>query len=234
MTTENEADWVATAPAAEFKTSAEISELATALAKAQGEMEPAVKSAKNPFFKSNYADLGAVMESIRKPFAANGLAVIQGPFATEHGKVIVLTRLLHSSGQWIESALSAEPKDMGAQSVGSVVTYLRRYALSSMAGVSTEDDDGEAGEARGKTNEQPAAAPRSAYTKPPVTTESVLGGRVESATTKRGPAPASTGPRAQPLKQPGQRRLDEETECEHGVSLREKCLECEAHIASAR
>ena len=132
----------------QFTSSTETGELAAALAKAQGAMMPAVKSAKNPFYKSNYADLGSVMDVIRKPFSDNGIAIVQGPFSSDYAKIVVRTRLMHSSGQWIESSLKAEAKDMGPQAVGSVITYLRRYALSAMAGVATEDDDGNAAEAK--------------------------------------------------------------------------------------
>lgn len=231
MTHENESDWIIPPTATDFKTSDSLNELAAALAKAQGVMSPAVKNTKNPYFKSSYADLGAVMDVVRKPFADNGLSIIQGPFTTEQGRVVVRTRLLHASGQWIECAISAEPKDMGAQSAGSVITYLRRYGLSAMAGVSTEDDDGEAGEARGQASatanaratHAPAAAPSAA--KPiakPVTTDSILGGRTESAGVKRGPRPT-----------PVQRSLEDSAECEHGVSIHQDCHRCaDAHAAA--
>jgi len=156
----------------EFLTSFEINELAAALSKAQGVMEPAVKGTKNTFFKSSYADLGAVRESIRKPFADNGLSIVQGAFTIGEGLVMVRTRLLHSSGQWMESVLSAEAKDLGPQAVGSVITYLRRYGISAMAGVATEDDDGEAAERPREDptkyrEPQPARPPIPNWKKPP-------------------------------------------------------------------
>lgn len=126
-------------------TSDQINELATALAKAQGVMDCASKGSVNPHFKSRYADLASVWVACRGPLAANGLAVLQG-VATEGNHVTVTTRLVHSSGQWAESVASADARDAGPQSIGSVVTYLRRYALSAMVGVAPDDDDGNEGQ----------------------------------------------------------------------------------------
>jgi hypothetical protein len=118
-----------------------INELAAALAKAQGAMKPADKSALNPFFKSKYADLGSVWESCRKALSDNGLAVLQGVTSTVDS-VTVETTLVHASGQWFSESLSL-PSKRDAQSIGSAATYARRYGLSAMLGiVADEDDDG--------------------------------------------------------------------------------------------
>jgi hypothetical protein len=138
----------------------QLDQLATALAKAQAEIVGAKKDSANPFFKSDYADLASVWMACRKPLTANGLAVVQMPIM-EAGAVAVSTLLLHASGQWVRSTLHANPKDLGPQAVGSVITYLRRYALASMAGVPQIDDDAEAGEAR------PAAGKRDITTGQP-------------------------------------------------------------------
>jgi len=129
--------------------SAEIGELAAALAKAQGEMEGAAKSADNPFFKSKYADLSAVWSAARKALSTNNLAVIQTTEPTED-RVVVVTTLAHASGQWIRGKLSMRPVKSDPQGVGSCITYARRYALAAMVGVAPEDDDGNA--ASGKTD----------------------------------------------------------------------------------
>jgi hypothetical protein len=125
-----------------------INELAGALAKAQGLITGALKESANPFFKSKYADLAACWDACRKPLSENGLAVIQTPTVDE-AYVRVNTLLAHSSGQWIRSELSVIPKDFTPQSVGSCVTYLRRYALAAMVGLAQVDDDAESGQARG-------------------------------------------------------------------------------------
>jgi len=124
-----------------------IAELAKALSAAQGEIQNAKKDSENPFFKSKYADLAAVREACQGPLSKNGLAVIQTPKTTltEDAMIIsVETLLCHSSGEWISEQLSAIPVKSDPQGIGSCITYLRRYALSSIAGVASEDDDGNA------------------------------------------------------------------------------------------
>lgn len=121
-----------------------INELATALATAQGNIKAAKEDSENPFFKSNYADLSSVWDACRKPLTDNGLSIIQTTNNSED-KVIIETTLLHKSGQWITSTLSLKPKADDPQSIGSTITYGRRYSLSAMVGVcSEEDDDGNA------------------------------------------------------------------------------------------
>lgn len=122
--------------------SEQLNELGAALAKAQTAIRSAAKDATNPHFKSHYADLPAVVEASRGALTANNIAVIQLPLCDpENGRVIVSTMLLHASGQWIRSAASALPRDLSPQSVGSAITYLRRYGLASMVGVVADDDD---------------------------------------------------------------------------------------------
>jgi hypothetical protein len=120
--------------------SEQINELATALSKAQGELENASKSSNNPHFKSRYADLAEILNTIRPVFSAHGLAVTQCP-SFEGGVASVETVLMHSSGQWISSVISAPCSKQDAQGVGSAITYCRRYALAAVAGIAQEDDD---------------------------------------------------------------------------------------------
>jgi hypothetical protein len=127
-----------------MKHSDAINEIATALAKAQGAIKNAKKDSANPFFRSTYADLASVAEACRPQLAANGIAVVQAPSTGEDGRVSVETMLVHSSGQWMSETVSVKPKDDGAQALGSVITYLRRYSLAAFAGVAPEDDDGNA------------------------------------------------------------------------------------------
>lgn len=136
-----------------------IGELAAALSKAQAAMPNASKDATNPHFKSRYADLASIWDACRKPLTDNGLAVIQAPVAAEPGYVGLTTTLLHASGQWIAETVSAPLTQNTAQSIGSALTYLRRYALAAMVGVAPDDDDG-------NTASQPSAQPaqRTSYT----------------------------------------------------------------------
>lgn len=127
-----------------------IAELASALAKAQGQIKGAVKDSENPFFKSRYADLASVWDACRKPLSDNALSVIQLTKADENG-VTVTTILAHASGQWIEEALTLPLKEQTPQAVGSALTYGRRYGLSAMVGIAPEDDDAEAATAPTRT-----------------------------------------------------------------------------------
>ena len=122
-----------------------IKELATALAKAQGEIKGAVKDSANPFFKSKYADLASVVEAIRAAFAKNGLSYTQHISDSEKNEVRVETIIMHSSGEWLSCGVLALPVSKAdAQGYGSALTYARRYSLSAAAGVAAEDDDGNA------------------------------------------------------------------------------------------
>ncbi len=119
-----------------------ITELAAALCDAQAAMGGAVKDSSNPFFKSKYADLGSVIKAIKEPFAAHGLSYTQFPCSGENG-IGVTTRLMHKSGQWLESSFTLPMVKNDPQAAGAAITYARRYALQAMAGIPTADDDAE-------------------------------------------------------------------------------------------
>jgi hypothetical protein len=124
-----------------------VGELAKALAVAQGEIEGAKKDSENPFFKSKYADLASIRDACQAALSKQGIAIVQvpGTVITENATVIsVETLLMHSSGEWISGDLSAIPVKDDPQGIGSCITYLRRYAMASFAGVAPEDDDGNA------------------------------------------------------------------------------------------
>jgi len=127
-----------------MKSSEAIDKLATALCKAQGQIGGAVKDAANPFFKSKYADLGAVVKAIKQAAAENGLSYVQFPAATDN-RIGITTRLLHTSGQWLEQEFTIPIGKIDPQSAGSVLTYFRRYSLAAVFGVPQVDDDAEAG-----------------------------------------------------------------------------------------
>jgi hypothetical protein len=166
-----------------------IASLAAALAKAQGEFAPIIKNrtvevqpkkrddgswpAKYTF---NYATLDSVLDATRSALAANGLCHTS---MLSEGKLYV--NLYHSSGEWLSSSVPAPMANQGWQSFGSAVTYLRRYLLTPLLGVaSEEDDDGNAaegnhvgnmsnGQAQAKPNTQSSArndAPKDAAKKP--------------------------------------------------------------------
>jgi len=116
-------------------TSEQVNEIAAALAKAQGAMKNAALNKVNPHFRSKYADLAGIRDAVIPALTANGIAVVQTLDGTS-----VLTRLMHSSGQWIESACPV-PAVPDMQKMGSAITYARRYSLSAICGIAADEDD---------------------------------------------------------------------------------------------
>lgn len=120
-----------------------MKELFTALAKAQAEMEAAAKDSTNPFFKSKYADLNAVMGAVKPALAKHGLGFIQVCHDAENAAKVE-TVVIHESGeQFACGAVSVPVAKHDAQAYGSALTYARRYSLAAAFGVGAEDDDGE-------------------------------------------------------------------------------------------
>ena len=139
-----------------------IENLAKALIGLQAEMPVAPYDADNPFFKSRYASLNSIWSVCRPLLAEYELAVIQLPVSSSFvdGNVVnagLSTRLIHSSGEWIEDTfyipLEAGPR--AAQAAGSIITYLRRYSLAALLGVVTDEDSD--GEPQGNNGQQPKA-----------------------------------------------------------------------------
>jgi hypothetical protein len=126
-----------------MKMSETIVELATALAKAQGQIDAATKGSSNPHFKSRYADLNSLRETIREPLAVNDLSIVQMP-RIDGNYVEVETMLLHKSGEYIAETLRMPFGQNTAQAIGSAITYCRRYSLGSILNLAAEDDDGNA------------------------------------------------------------------------------------------
>jgi hypothetical protein len=121
-----------------------INELAAALAQAQGAFEPAKRSATNPHLKNRYATLDDIIQAVRDPLAANGLSFMQLLDSDENGPALT-TMLLHESGQWLQSrtpvdAMESNRGTNDMQAFGATLTYLKRYALAAMLGVSTDED----------------------------------------------------------------------------------------------
>jgi hypothetical protein len=127
-----------------FAQSENIAALSASLAKAQGQIEGAVKGKENPHFKSKYADLAACDEAVIEALNANGIALIQRTLPCESG-VTVETVFLHTSGETMSSGpLHVPAQKQDAQGYGSALTYARRYSLMAACGIAPEDDDGHA------------------------------------------------------------------------------------------
>jgi hypothetical protein len=171
-----------------MKHSESIAALAGALAKAQLQIEPASKNATNPHFRSHYADLASIWDACRGPLNTNGLSIVQFPCDGDVGRTGLCTMLLHSSGEYISEVVTTRSQKDDPQGLGSALTYLRRYALAAVVGVTaTEDDDGNA--ASTPANARVAAPAPRPYIPPPVSMPAVN-------------APAPSKPVAQPVSQP--------------------------------
>lgn len=148
-----------------MQTSETIGKLIEALAQAQGEFEPVKKSAENPFLKNKYATLDGVIDVIRGPLSRHGLAFVQ-PLTTAEGATWLETRIMHSSGEWIATAAQVPDLDgskgvNSLQAFGGALTYMRRYMLTTMLGINSEDDtDGNGGNGNGtKAKSEPKRNP---------------------------------------------------------------------------
>jgi hypothetical protein len=124
--------------------SEETHELATSLAKAHMEMALAEKTSENSFFHSKYADFSEVVRASRPTLSKNGISVPQVLLDYNDASWLI-SRMTHTSGQWIESRIRIKPPKGDIQEYGKMVTYLKRYSYGALTGVVSgdEDDDGE-------------------------------------------------------------------------------------------
>lgn len=136
-----------------MKTTESIANLSKAYVAAQADLKNAAFDKENPHFKSRYATLAGVRDAVAPILSKHGLAVLQGTDVRPEG-LFIITRLLHSSGEWIESMYPfAVDKP---QQMGSAMTYARRYCMSAICGIaSEEDDDGNEGQ---KGEQKPAVS----------------------------------------------------------------------------
>lgn len=140
----------------DFEFGPELDKLAGALVTFQGKVQAVAKTktAKVPTksggsYSYDYADLADVIASTKDARQAAGLAVVQMPVGSGTS-ITVVTTVLHSSGQWMRGKLTMRPEDTRPQTIGSLITYMRRYCYSAALGISTEaDDDGAAAQGRG-------------------------------------------------------------------------------------
>lgn len=146
--------------------SATISKLASALSKAQGELQAVKFDAQNPFLKNKYATLGAVIETARPILAKHELAVVQSPVSAD-GQIGIATLVTHSSGEWLEDSIfiaASDSKGLStAQSAGVVISYLRRYSLQAFLNMyADEDTDGHKPETKAEVKPAPTEQERKA------------------------------------------------------------------------
>lgn len=143
-----------------MKKSESIVKIAKAMAEFRKNVQQPKKDANNPFFKSKYTTLDAVVESIDTTASKHGLSFIQYPVNDEHGNTGIATIVLHESGEFLEFEPSfMKPEKNTPQAIGSVLTYLRRYTLSAVFGIASEEDD-DGNHASGSYNKQPKKQPQ--------------------------------------------------------------------------
>lgn len=122
-------------------------EFAKAYAEAVSHTRDVVADATNPFHKNSYATLGAHIQATKAIFAKYGLAIVQFPVSNSvnRGEIGVETMVIHESGGYFSrTILMPVAEGVKGQDVGSLISYLRRYAIASVANLATSDDDGEA------------------------------------------------------------------------------------------
>lgn len=129
-----------------MQTSEKIGAIAQAIVKAQAEMPKLLADSDNPYYKSKYIALADLIKEVRPVLAKFGLAIIQGVSGDGEKAVIITTRIIHESGEWIEEAFTMPVVAKGAkeatpQDYGAAVTYARRYSLAGILGVASEEDD---------------------------------------------------------------------------------------------
>jgi hypothetical protein len=124
-----------------------ITKISAALGKAQSQMGKAITESVNPHFKSKYADLSQVLDTVLPPLNANGIALTQLP-GSRDGLVTVTTMLLHESGEFIGMEAAMAPAKPGPHAYGSCITYLRRYSAAAVCGLTQADDDGNQGQGK--------------------------------------------------------------------------------------
>lgn len=131
-----------------MKTSDTIDQLATALALAQAEFTNPeknrtvkVQTKTGGSYTFDYATLDSILDLVRGPLTRNGISLIQPADTLPDGTTTLATRLQHASGQYLETCLVVHPAGNDLQSLGSALTYLRRYSLITLLGLAAEEDD---------------------------------------------------------------------------------------------
>lgn len=121
-----------------------IIDLAKAMIQVQQTLKPALKDSINDFTNSSYASLKSVMEVCLTALLNHGIWMTQYPVSVDKGHLGLVTKIIHAaSGQWQSSLIDMPLPKGDPQGYGSAMTYARRYGLSALLGIITEDDDAE-------------------------------------------------------------------------------------------
>lgn len=149
--------------------------LHTALVKAVAETQDVVADSTNPFHKNKYASLNAHLSVVKPIFAKHGLAVIQFP-SSDDKSIGVTTTIIHECGSQLMDSIHIPVSDsITGQQAGAIISYLRRYALASVAGIATEDDDAEIDRVARNPQYSASSKPKSVETHTRVSNDLPLG-----------------------------------------------------------
>ncbi|EMB44009.1 ERF family protein [Treponema denticola] len=140
-----------------MKQSENITELLAALEAVQAEMPTMPKNSQAYGYK--YTDLDTITQTIKPMLHKHALAYMQSIGSTMQGQVTLTTRLFNSNGQYIEDTVAlpiiTNTKNNEAQTLGMSITYMRRYALCAMLGITSDEDV----DANAEEKEQPQKLP---------------------------------------------------------------------------
>lgn len=114
--------------------------LVDSLAKAQAEMRNATFNKQNSHFKNKYADLSSIRDAVVPVLAKHGIALVQS-IETHEGLSVVVTKLLKGTEEIVSSGCPIITDRNGPQAFGSALTYARRYSMSAIVGIASEEDD---------------------------------------------------------------------------------------------
>jgi hypothetical protein len=143
-----------------FKMPQENKNIAQALADFNSEMESVAKTSVNPFFKSKYTTLSDIIDATRPLLAKNRLSVLQSTIGDKNGNIGIKTTILHTSGEYItQDGILARPEDRSIQKIASLITYLKRYELSTLLYVSSKDEDTDGEDLMGRPDANVAHQP---------------------------------------------------------------------------
>lgn len=146
-----------------MKTSETIKAIAPAIAAFHSEVGKIAKKSENPFFKNKYAALPDILSAIAEPLKNAGLIILQMPKHTEKGNTLE-TVLMHTSGEWISEEYMMNPVKNDPQSMGSAITYARRYAIGAVLNLNIDIDDDGNKASEPVRQEAPKPAPRQELT----------------------------------------------------------------------
>jgi len=156
-----------------MQTSQSIENISKSIIALNAELSNPKNTADNPFFKNKYAPLNEILNEVRPLLSRHGLAVIQNTMSIED-KIGIQTIIIHSSGENIASDILLLKADKDtAQGQGSAITYGRRYQLSAMLSIASEDDDD------GNTASGNKPDPKKAVTPPVLKGEKPKGNQAE-------------------------------------------------------